>query len=666
MSSQRSLALVFCLGVLTVSGCTFDPPGLPVSRDAGVTDMDVADMPDPEDLGADAGRDMAPGDMPTDLPDMVIADMPADMSQDQGVGDMGIEDMGVGDMATDMPVVDMSVGQDMGADLGDMSSVDMADPDMGALVDECQTGAHTCTGLATCQDEVVGYTCVCPTGYRWDGADCEDVNECADLAAPPCDPLATCANTSGGYTCTCPLGTQGDGQTCGYFGSCADLKAMWPGAPSGDYTVVTTAGAVTAYCDMTSEGGRGLTLLRVDDPSLTSAQAPYAAACAQYGMEIVAPRTQAMMDAIIAWNGAPPNIVNVVPLNANARALDQWTGLCQGQTCGFFVTDRTGSSQCKTLAGARTEADPGTWFDGTHAPSCEAYRVRSGTTAQDGVYRIDPDGSGNGVAAFDVWCDQGRDGGGWTHVATTSDDGVSTWTWNRRDLWQNDTSIVGTLAQRHLDYKNPGVHHAPFHDVMFLHKPSDVWASYHSVGDGSRAIGPHIAAQPSPQCDPNTGHAMSAGTLAASGGLCSTKLYFNAGDYDGERWRCDTLFGMNDESTFGPSWSRNRNSGCPFDDPARSGWGPSYESGDAERDGQGFGDALGLNTGANDSGQNNLQLYTRAPYPSEPSGQNATTDRLVLAETPTGTAGADCPYGSWEDRGDAVVLQGYVLCSYND
>lgn len=666
MASRNPLGLVICLGVLWVSGCTFDPPGLPVQPDAGGEGDMRADLPDGEDLGADMARDMTPpGDMPPDmpLPDMPVGDMPEDMRVDQGPDDMGSPDLGIEDMPEDMTPADMA--SDMGADpdLGDMGDADMP-ADMA--VNECLTGAHTCTGLATCQDEVVGYTCVCPTGYRWDGQDCEDVNECVDNPTSPCDPLATCANTTGGYTCTCELGTQGDGQTCSYFTSCADLKAMWPGASSGEYTIVTTAGAVTAYCDMTSAGGRGLTMLRVDDPALGATQAPYEAACAQYGMEIVTPRTQPMLDAIIAWNGAPPNIVNVTPLTDNAQALNQWTGLCQGQTCGFFVTDRAGSSQCKTLAGARTAQDPGVWSDGTHAPSCEAYRALAGTTAQDGVYRIDPDGSGNGVAAFDVWCDQTRDGGGWTLAATTSDDGQHTWTWNRRDLWLNDTSTVGDITQTHRDYKNLAVHYAPFVDVMFLHKPSDVWASYHGVGDGSTAIGPHIAAQPSPQCEPKSGHAMSAGTLITAGGLCSTDLYFNAGDYDGARWRCDALFGTNDESTFGPSWSRDRNSGCPFDDPARSGWGPSYESADTERDGQGFGSALGLNTGADNQAQNYLQLHTRAPFPAKPSGQNTTAERLVLTDTSTGGAGADCPYGSWEDRGDAVVVQGYVLCSYND
>lgn len=61
------------------------------------------------------------------------------------------------------------------------------------------------------------------------------------------------------------------------------------------------------------------------------------------------------------------------------------------------------------------------WSDNTYATSCLNY-IQSdiagynytGDTG-DGVYKIDPDGTG-GNAAFDVYCDQTTDGGGWTYI----------------------------------------------------------------------------------------------------------------------------------------------------------------------------------------------------------------------------------------------------------
>lgn len=59
------------------------------------------------------------------------------------------------------------------------------------------------------------------------------------------------------------------------------------------------------------------------------------------------------------------------------------------------------------------------WADGSYAQSCEGY-IRSGSASYpyrgavgDGVYRIAP----SGAAAFDAYCDQTSDGGGWTRVA---------------------------------------------------------------------------------------------------------------------------------------------------------------------------------------------------------------------------------------------------------
>ncbi len=61
------------------------------------------------------------------------------------------------------------------------------------------------------------------------------------------------------------------------------------------------------------------------------------------------------------------------------------------------------------------------------ATTCQAL-LNAGVT-QSGLYTIDPDGSG-GVDAFEAWCDQDTDGGGWTRFflcASTSECSQTPW-----------------------------------------------------------------------------------------------------------------------------------------------------------------------------------------------------------------------------------------------
>ena len=253
-----------------------------------------------------------------------------------------------------------------------------------------------------------------------------------------------------------------------------------------------------------------------------------------------------------------------------------------------------------------------------------------------------------------------EDGGGWTNVAVSSEDGQDSWTWNNRALWTTDTTTFGPLVDFQVrDHKNLGLHTLPFIDVFFRHS-STVWASYHDVGDGTRTLDDFIASIPSPNCDTSSGYTRTNGTLLAVGGLCSTDLYFNLGDRDGDNSgvRCRNLFGTRDNSTYGPAWSIDNGEGCQFDDPGFASMGPDFDDKNTERNARGFGYILSLNILPQG---NFLGMFLRDATHVEPDGDNSVGQRLVL-EADTAISGPSCPYGSWSDEGDAVLDQGYVVC----
>jgi len=94
-------------------------------------------------------------------------------------------------------------------------------------VDECQTSNGGCS--QTCLNTPGSRQCQCRSGYTLnaDGVTCDDVNECTNPPSPTngrpgnCAPLATCANNVGGWTCTCAAGMTGDGFSCVNVNECA-------------------------------------------------------------------------------------------------------------------------------------------------------------------------------------------------------------------------------------------------------------------------------------------------------------------------------------------------------------------------------------------------------------------------------------------------------------
>uniref|UniRef100_A0A8C9Y443 Signal peptide, CUB and EGF-like domain-containing protein 1 n=1 Tax=Sander lucioperca TaxID=283035 RepID=A0A8C9Y443_SANLU len=88
--------------------------------------------------------------------------------------------------------------------------------------DECAEGSDDCHIDALCQNTPKSYNCICKPGYKGDGKQCEDMDECENDYNGGC--VHECINIPGNYRCTCYDGFMlaHDGHNCQDVDECVD------------------------------------------------------------------------------------------------------------------------------------------------------------------------------------------------------------------------------------------------------------------------------------------------------------------------------------------------------------------------------------------------------------------------------------------------------------
>uniref|UniRef100_A0A673C3C0 Signal peptide, CUB and EGF-like domain-containing protein 1 n=1 Tax=Sphaeramia orbicularis TaxID=375764 RepID=A0A673C3C0_9TELE len=93
---------------------------------------------------------------------------------------------------------------------------------LGRDADECAEGTDDCHIDALCQNTPKSYNCICKPGYKGDGKQCEDMDECENDYNGGC--VHECINIPGNYRCTCYDGFMlaHDGHNCLDVDECVD------------------------------------------------------------------------------------------------------------------------------------------------------------------------------------------------------------------------------------------------------------------------------------------------------------------------------------------------------------------------------------------------------------------------------------------------------------
>ncbi|KAE8278631.1 Nidogen-2 [Larimichthys crocea] len=230
------------------------------------------------------------------------------------------------------------------------------------LVNPCYAGTHDCDTTAQCiPQEGQAFQCQCATGYRGDGRNCYDIDECTESLIS-CGAHAQCVNLPGSHRCQCQSGYElgFDGRTCVDIDECS-----------------------SSPCHISARCINGLGSFQCQCQPGFYGDGFY---CSQQGAQTVRPKSQCEQhrDSLQSGEGGRPSVGAFIPQcdsDGRYRTLQ-----CHGSTGHCWCVDSRGQER----AGTRTP--PGTAPRDCDRPDeperpkthCEHHRESVQTTSPEG------------------------------------------------------------------------------------------------------------------------------------------------------------------------------------------------------------------------------------------------------------------------------------------